>query len=290
MRNSLRDIRFRPLKRCLVPLALVLITAAEASAQGNQKCTPIALPSDNFTGKGVELTWDCARFEGDFVKGRLQKGTVTSGDGEVKQGSFDRYIELHGPGRHRLRNGTVREGSFENGTLNGEAKITFPDGRAFSGRVRFGRPNGQGRIVHPDGAYEDGFFYGEGQPFGFVLRTNPDGSRQAGEYRDGKPFGKFVLARRDGTGEVSYYDWGGVALAGPATAAGETVAATAPAAAKTTASPAGSVSSAPPMPTPTPTPTPAAQPAAAPQAAPSAAQVAEEVGRAVRGLRRLFGQ
>ena len=248
--------------RCLVPLALVLITAAQASAQGNQKCTPIALPSAGFTGKGMQLTWDCARFEGDFVKGRLQKGTMTFGDGEVKQGSFDRNVELHGPGRHKLSNGTIREGTFENGTLNGEAKITFPDGRAFSGRVRYGRPNGLGRIVHPDGAYEDGSFYDEGRAFGFVLRTNPDGSRQAGEYREGKPFGKFVLARRDGSGEVSYYDWGGVALAGPATAAGETVAATAPAAARTTTVPAGSVSSA----TPPAAPAPAAQPPAPPAA------------------------
>ena len=275
----------------------LLLTAALGTAHAQKKCTSIDLPRDDFTGKFSMLTWDCARFEGDFVKGRLQKGTITYGDGESKEGSFTTYGELQGPGKRRQKDGTLQEGNFTRDSLHGQAKLTFPDGRVYSGPVRYARANGIGRVTYPDGAFEEGSFSGdEVVPFGFVLRTNADGSRLAGEYRAGKPFGKFVLARRDGTGEVTYYDWGGARLAGPPDAAG-----TAPAASSATAAPASVTQAAPaeraPPAAAAPSPAPAQQPAA-PSAADSiaagaskaAGQVADEVGRAVRGLRSIFGQ
>lgn len=257
-------------------IGLGLTVALPATAQ-QKDCKPIDLPRSDFTGKGTQLTWDCARFEGDFVKGRLRSGSVRFRDGEIKEGTFNEYLDLTGPGRHTLPDGTVREGVFVRGSLNGEGKVTFPDGRVFQGPTRYGRPDGRGKMTHKDGAIEEGAFANDGSPFGFVLRTNPDGSRIVGEYRVGKPFGRFVLARPDGTGEVTHYAWGGTLLDGPAGTPP-----TAQAASKS-AEPASQ-----PATPQTPPAKSAAQPAESAGAA--AGQVADEVGRAIRGLRGIFGR
>jgi len=189
--------------------AALLLLPWDVGAAGTN-CDPVPLPRDDFTGKGMELTWDCARFEGDFVKGRLQKGKVSFSDGEVREGTFSDGASLVGPGKRRLGDGTMQEGVFENGYLrDGEARITLPDGRVFEGWTRFGRPDGYGTVRHPDGSVDRGYLNPDGEPFGFVIRKRPDGSLYVGEYREGKPFGDMISARPDGTGEIQAFAWGG---------------------------------------------------------------------------------
>lgn len=248
--------------------ALWLSAPLVAQAQGST-CQEINLPRADHTGPGTVVTWDCARFEGEFAKGKLRKGRISYRDGEVLEGTFGDHDRLEGQGSRRFRDGTIQEGNFVRGGLVGEARITMPDGRRFQGDTLHGRPNGHGTLTHPDGSVDRGFFTPDGQPIGFIVRTMPDGSRLAGEFRAGKPFGDVVTARPDGSGEIRSHAWGG----GPAAPA------SAPGSAGSPQTGAGSATTAD-----APLPSPSPQPATAPT------QTIDEVQRAVRGLRGLFGR
>lgn len=199
--------------------AVTLIACATVSADPN--CTEAPLPSDDFTGRGVLVTWDCARFEGEFVRGQLRKGRLSFADGSMREGNFVDGV-LSGPGKEREADGTLREGNFVRGGLQGEARFTYADGRVYEGATVYGRADGLGRVTYPDGTVERGYYTPAGL-IGQAVRTLPDESRTVGEYREGKPFGTHVLARKDGTGEVQHYAWGGQRVAqldeGPAGAA-----------------------------------------------------------------------
>lgn len=273
-----------PLAGCLASASLALLlavplTALAANATG---CTQVDLPRPDFTGRATAQYRDCERRQGDFVKGRLVKGTVSYGDGQVKEGEFDENLYLSGPGRRRYANGMVVEGRFFSGDAKGQGKITYPDGKVYEGRLERSRPGGYGKFIYSDGTFERGYVTPDGNLFGFVVRKQPDGTWVAGEYREGKRFGDFVVSRPDRTAEVLTYEWGGRQVV---KGAGGSAAATPPA---------RPVSSAPVAPAQAAVKPPAQAPA--PPAAPGSAAslpsppVVDEVNRAVQGLRGLFGK
>jgi len=230
----------------------------------DRECTEVPLPREDFTGRGTLVTWDCARFEGEFVRGQLRQGRVTFADGDMREGNFVDGV-LTGPGKLRQPNGTLEEGNFVGGMLQGDARLTYPDGRVYQGQTVFGRANGLGRVTYPDGTNERGFYTPEGL-IGLALRTLPDGTRVAGEYRDGKPFGNHVVARPDGTGEIQSYAWGGqrVARAGDAAPGSGATPAAAPEPGKPVTGEKDKTKK-------------------------KASDVADEVNRAVRGLKGILG-
>jgi hypothetical protein len=77
------------------------------------------------------------------------------------------------------------EGKFKYGRINGQGKITYPDGTTYLGEVKINLPNGQGKLTTPDGITYVGEFK-DGLPNGHATYSLSDGSRFVGEFKDGE--------------------------------------------------------------------------------------------------------
>jgi len=105
-----------------------------------EDCKQIKLKSPD--GKGVMVDGACARYEGEFRKGKLHgKGKITESDGRITEGIF-RFGQLYGPGKIIYEDGRLAEGHFINGYLSGQGRYVWKDGRSFEGTFLTGRQAG----------------------------------------------------------------------------------------------------------------------------------------------------
>ena len=65
---------------------------------------------------------------------------------------------LNGQGKITPPNGDVLEGEFKNGKLNGPGKITFSDGVVHEGEFKDDKLNGQGKMTFSGGVVHEGEF------------------------------------------------------------------------------------------------------------------------------------
>jgi len=95
--------------------------------------------------------------------------------GKMQDGRFVGTVRID-PG-----NGDLLEGALEDGRMRA-AKITFADGRAYTGPIVNGLPNGKGKMNYPDGMrYEGDMRNGVRQGQGIAVYEN--GARYAGAWR-----------------------------------------------------------------------------------------------------------
>jgi hypothetical protein len=82
---------------------------------------------------------------------------ITDENGTVREGIF-KNGELNGRGKMTFAKGTILEGEFKNGDLNGPGKITFSDGRMWEGEFLNNELHGRGKKTLKDGTIEEGIY------------------------------------------------------------------------------------------------------------------------------------
>lgn len=93
-------------------------------------------------------------------------GKIILNDGTILEGSFEEGV-LHGPGKKTLLDGTVLQGMFVNGFLDGHGKKTLPTGVIFEGKFERDALNGTGKKIidkntHSAGTFVNDMLNGEG--------------------------------------------------------------------------------------------------------------------------------
>ena len=79
------------------------------------------------------MTWpDGRRYEGEWVQGRITRGTMRYTDGSTYDGGFENEIR-HGEGTCTWSDGRQYVGAFKDGVPDGRGTMTWPDGRRYEG-------------------------------------------------------------------------------------------------------------------------------------------------------------
>lgn len=144
-------------------------------------------------------------------KGVMEYSDGTVYDGEFKQGRLD------GPGVLKRVDGEVRTGTFVDGQLEGKGSVVEATQTRYEGELRAGNYQGQGRMEFANGTrYEGSFVAGKFQGKGKLSYSDgsvAEGDFLAGElhgaitmlYADGTRYiGQYLNGRRDGEGTITY--------------------------------------------------------------------------------------
>ncbi len=121
----------------------------------------------------------------------LGTGIMYYEDGAVLVGEFKQGKVV---GVLKDVDGTVSQGTFMGGVLQGQGKIEWLSGARYEGEIRGSQPSGQGHMERPtgevyDGSFADGYYHGKG-----TLKTG----------RGEVYVGDFVLGKFHGNGEVKF--------------------------------------------------------------------------------------
>jgi hypothetical protein len=160
--------------------------------------------------------------EGDCVNGT---GTIHYSTGHKFTGGFKEGMR-HGKGVMQMPGQRKLVGVWQNNEII-EGKITYPDGRTYTGQWQFRERSGQGTLTWPDGRkyigefdnghrhgkgtlmYPDGrqyvgdFLYGERTGQGTM--TYPNGVKYSGGFKDGERHGQGTLMMPDGSKKVGEF-------------------------------------------------------------------------------------
>lgn len=156
--------------------------------------------ADGFvSGPGNVRVGRSPTFRGEFLQGRIVKGTIEYGNGESYEGDAFLDNQLHGDVIGRMPERTIMKLRFDHGKAQGEhAEITWPDGNRYSGEIepRSMFPEGKGLLEYATGTiYEGEFKQGRATGVGVM------------KFRDGEVHtGTFVDAKLDGHGSIFYAD------------------------------------------------------------------------------------
>ena len=157
---------------------------------------------DIIHGHGTFFIDDGSKFVGESKDGSFYKGTLTHPDpynekfiGTFKDGGYDEGTLTY--------NGRKYEGTFEDGTFQELGKLTFPDGRIFTGEFSFGSMH-KGTMTFKDGAK----YVGE-----FNCDYDKEGTPKFNELGNGRPnfteYGKFegwgILTKADGSKQKGFF-------------------------------------------------------------------------------------
>jgi hypothetical protein len=88
--------------------------------------------------------------------------------------------------KFRRPDGTVYDGEFKKGTMDGKGRMTFSDGMFYEGDLIAGKPHGKGRTVGTDGIIYEGDFK-QGKRHGKGKVTMPDGRAFESSWADDLP-------------------------------------------------------------------------------------------------------
>jgi hypothetical protein len=177
-------------------------TQAEAPHPQVQPALPAAMaPAQNvaagFTGRSTRTWPDGARYEGDFVGGRMHgNGVLQFADGNVSQGTFDND-SMTGKGTFLWANGDRYDGGFVKGAIQGMGVLKAADGSTYKGDFVNGRKTGTGEMVWPNGDRYAGRFV-DGVRTGLGVYEWPNGDRYEGDFFNNQRTGKGRYTTRDG--------------------------------------------------------------------------------------------
>jgi hypothetical protein len=224
----------QPVKAGFEPLFVILahemIHAIHFHEDPQMLVERAAIKDEQYDNKEEKFTIEgfCLNLDGQLIYDELNERTLTGAFADKKQQIGYPRCD-HRPGREKLEiegkiiypDGTVFEGKFENGKLNGQGKITSSDGRTVAeGEFKDGELNGQGQFRSSDGRtvakgeFKDGKLNGQGKVFSSngVLR---EGKFKAGElngqgkmtFSNGKTLeGEFENGLLNGQGKATYPD------------------------------------------------------------------------------------
>jgi hypothetical protein len=111
-------------------------------------------------GNGEWASKDRKRiWKGEFEDESFKTGVLEHRNGWVSEGEFretDKSILLHGCGKQTRPDGTVFEGDFRHGRLEGKGIQVVPSGERYEGEFVGGRRHGRGICKSPDGSVQEG--------------------------------------------------------------------------------------------------------------------------------------
>ncbi len=117
-------------------------------------------------------------------------------DGTIREGQF-KDGKLNGNGKISYTNGNIFEGQFKNGYLNGNGKISYTSGNIYEGQFKDGKLNGFGKISYTNGnIYEGQFQDGQLNGNGKISYTN--GNIFEGQFQDGHLNGNGKISHNNG--------------------------------------------------------------------------------------------
>jgi hypothetical protein len=163
-------------------LAALIFVIPTAAAPADCPKQELAKPE----GPGVRVSEHCAREEGTFFQGALWgKGKFTDHMGTVSEGDFQ-WGSLNGYG-HVTKPGTngrynEHRGYFQNGDMYGPGSYRYQDGVVATGYFHERSLTGFGVLTYPNGVRMMGEFRGD-EGIGEMLVVYPDGTKQKGEFR-----------------------------------------------------------------------------------------------------------
>ncbi len=142
-------------------------------------------------GEAISLEDDSLILGGEFENGSLIKGKLTTGSGEVYEGSFRGGVLVDGA--VRFQNGDRYLGTLQDQKPHGSGTYYFRNGGTYTGTFVDGRFEGEGKLVKANGETYEGPFV-NGVPHGVGFYTFGDVAERC-EYRDGKRIDQVYLMR-----------------------------------------------------------------------------------------------
>lgn len=142
-----------------------------------------------------DLTSTSSKYEGPLLGDKKKQGTA----GKLAASTDVGVYCNDGPGTRIHPNGNIFEGTWVNGKLHGQGKLTYVDGRTVEGEWKSGKIyNGTGTWIHPCGDIFEGTWV-NGKEQGQGRMAYWDGRRLVGEWKDGKVYsGQGVLILGNG--------------------------------------------------------------------------------------------
>jgi hypothetical protein len=162
-----------------------------------------ALPSDN------SVSWSGACKDGKVNgKGKLKfyekKKMTGTFDGTAKNGEL-----IYGT--TETIDGRKYVGEFKNGNINGNGKMTWPEGKVYIGEWKDGTQHGTGTMTFPPVSKIYIEYTGEWEnndPHGTGTMTYKTGDKYSGSWLKGRPHGKGTYTFKDGTSYEGLWEHG----------------------------------------------------------------------------------
>lgn len=190
--------------KIVIPL-LLLLSPVVLTAQ--------CVAGDCFTGKGVYILEDGARYVGEFVKGRINgRGVCYYPNGSRYEGRWVRGLR-EGEGVLIHSDGRQDEGVWESDqmvSLKSSSAGFNARGKSYDGRtgcVAGDCRDGTGTYIHPSGAVYNGEFK-NGEIHGKGVCHYPDGSKYQGDWSRRYPEGEGTKTYADGRVISGYWQKG----------------------------------------------------------------------------------
>ena len=125
---------------------------------------------------------------GSFVNAALKKDSQKSKNPTMYQGNMSQG-QMNGQGRLSYPNGECYDGAWSSGERHGHGCYQYRDGSKFEGEWKHDKIDGKGIAVYSNGNRYEGEWR-EGAINGFGTLTLADGDRYVGRWSDGKMHGK----------------------------------------------------------------------------------------------------
>ena len=135
-----------------------------------------------------------------YFTGSLEEGTWVSGhgegscellykDGSMLKGEFKEGKIFNGSGVMKYTNGTVLEGTWLHGCMEGEGKIVYLNNDVFIGTLHRGQRHGMGTLISASGSVYEGNFLGD-KKNGRGKLVDVDGRIYEGSWADNERHGQ----------------------------------------------------------------------------------------------------
>lgn len=163
------------------------------------------IKGDCYEGYGACLFPDGARYEGQFVSGKIQGlGAMFFANGDLYSGEWTNQIR-QGKGRLKFKSGDEYLGEFYQNQIQGQGKMTYANNNFYEGGWQSNKPQGKGVLfLNTQGRYEGYFVNGKFEGEGVFYY--PDGSKYQGKWKANERNGQGTLTARDGTVQKGFWE------------------------------------------------------------------------------------
>lgn len=178
----LKKLQEKPMRRFA---ALLLLIACPLWAQNTNQLPPCPKPD---MSKKSDLGWKGRTWHWNDCRGRYVIELDKELRGTVVEGEWQ-FGQLNGQGMYAIPDGNTYKGSFRNFQPHGQGELTMRNGDRYIGEFNGGLFDGQGTYTFTSGDRYVGEFKG-GKRHGVGTYTHANGERYVGEYRDDRMHGQ----------------------------------------------------------------------------------------------------